>query len=59
MNVYLPRYQVNDEEGPLRAFHTEEEAVNFAKDAGYYIIVLAGPLKEPVIDWNNYESAPF
>jgi hypothetical protein len=57
--VNLPRYQVNDEEGPLRAFHTEEEAVNFAKDDGYYVIVLGGSPKTPQIDWNNYEESPF
>lgn len=54
-----PRYQVNDEDGPLRAFHTKEEATDFAKDESYYVIVLGGTPKDLPIDWDNIEEAPF
>lgn len=54
-----PKYQVNDEDGPLRVFHSKKEATDFAKEEGYYVIVLGGKPKDLPIDWDNYEPAPF
>lgn len=54
-----PKYQVNDEDGPIRTFETKKEASRFAEGDGYYVIVLGGKPKDLPVDWNNYEESPF
>lgn len=50
------RYVVYDEcQQPIRKFYTKLEAMQFLQD-GWKVVSLP---KTPVIDWDNYEPAPF
>lgn len=50
------RYVVYDDDGlAIRKFYTKQEAKRFLQ-AGWKIVTL--PLV-PIIDWNNYDPAPF
>lgn len=53
------RYLVKDEDGlPLRQFHWKDEAERFLRD-GMTLVRLPKPVRKPLVDWNNFEPAPF
>ena len=53
------RYLVKDENGlPLRQFYWEAEARRFLLP-GWCVVRLPKSRRKPVIDWNDYDKAPF
>lgn len=43
----IRRYEVNDEDGPLRTFYTRQEAEQFLQP-GWRIVVLPKPMKKTI-----------
>lgn len=60
MTIRLPRYEVWDDQGKLRAFYTEERARNFCL-AGMWVVVLPKLSKrEQIVNFlAQCEEAPF
>lgn len=52
-------YEVHDECGKLRVFFSKAEAERFAGYELKIVKVKESKYKEPGIDWNNFEPAPF
>ena len=54
-----PRFQVHDEEGPLRAFYSKQEALDFMLP-GMKLVILPGPKRKPnprKLAWVDWEPA--